>query len=49
MSDRSCKPPDPETRTPRHRLPPGACDAHCHVFGPADRYPYQAVDEIGLS
>jgi 2-pyrone-4,6-dicarboxylate lactonase len=40
MSERSCKPPDPDTRTPRYRLPPGACDAHCHVFGPAGRYPY---------
>jgi predicted TIM-barrel fold metal-dependent hydrolase len=40
MSDRSCQPPDPDTRTPRYRPPAGACDAHCHVFGPADRYPY---------
>jgi 2-pyrone-4,6-dicarboxylate lactonase len=40
MSDRTCKGPDPDTRVPRYRPPPGACDAHCHVFGPADRFPY---------
>jgi predicted TIM-barrel fold metal-dependent hydrolase len=27
-------------RRPRFKLPPGACDAHCHVFGPAARFPY---------
>ena len=36
----TCKGPDPNTRTPRYRPPPGACDAHCHVFGPADVFPY---------
>jgi predicted TIM-barrel fold metal-dependent hydrolase len=27
-------------RRPAHALPAGACDAHCHVFGPAHRFPY---------
>lgn len=37
---KSCLPPDPNPIQPVHRLPPGACDAHCHVFGPAARFPY---------
>jgi len=36
----TCKAPDPEPRVPKFRAPPGACDAHCHIFGPAERYPY---------
>lgn len=40
MSTKTCKAPDPDTRTPRYRMPPGACDAHCHVFGPAHLFPY---------
>ena len=37
---KSCPPPDPDTRRPRWRPPARACDAHCHVFGPAARFPY---------
>ena len=33
-------PPDPNTRKPRFTPPPLACDAHCHVFGPASKFPY---------
>ena len=36
----TCKAPDPDTRRPKFRPPAGACDAHCHIFGPGDRYPY---------
>lgn len=36
-------PPDPNTRTPAYEAPPGACDAHCHVFGPGDVFPYAAT------
>ena len=36
----TCKPPDPDTRRPKFRPPPGSCDAHCHIFGPGVRYPY---------
>lgn len=32
--------PDPNTRTPSFVPPPGACDAHCHIFGPEARFPY---------
>jgi 2-pyrone-4,6-dicarboxylate lactonase len=32
--------PDPNPVKPRYVPLPGACDAHCHVFGPGDRFPY---------
>jgi 2-pyrone-4,6-dicarboxylate lactonase len=30
----------PNPSKPRFRPPPGAVDAHCHVFGPASEFPY---------
>ena len=30
----------PAPRKPAQTLPPNACDAHCHVFGPAARFPF---------
>ena len=30
----------PSPSKPRFRPPPGAVDAHCHVFGPAAQFPY---------
>ena len=39
---KTCPPPDPDPVAPTLALPPGACDAHCHVFGPARKFPYAA-------
>jgi predicted TIM-barrel fold metal-dependent hydrolase len=35
-----CRPPLDPPSAPRRRLPEGAWDTHCHVFGPAGRFPY---------
>jgi 2-pyrone-4,6-dicarboxylate lactonase len=30
--------PDPDTRTPKFKCPPGTVDTHIHLFGPAEKY-----------
>lgn len=39
-SDLPCPAPDRNPRTPRTPLPPGACDTHAHICGPAAAFPY---------
>lgn len=36
----TCRAPDWATRKPVFAPPANACDAHCHIFGPGDKYPY---------
>lgn len=36
----SCPPHDPDPRKPVLKLPPLACDAHFHVFGPRNVFPF---------
>ena len=39
--ERTIPAPHPSPHRPRaFSPPPGACDAHCHVFGPAARFPF---------
>jgi len=38
--DASWLPFHPHPSRPRFKAPPGAVDAHCHVFGPGERFPY---------
>ena len=38
--DAGWRPFHPNPSKPKFRPPPGAVDAHCHVFGPGDDFPY---------
>jgi 2-pyrone-4,6-dicarboxylate lactonase len=41
--ERTIPAPHPDPHPPRSFAPPpDACDAHCHVFGPAARFPFSA-------
>ena len=40
--------PAPNVKTPRFAAPPGACDAHSHVFGPFDSFPPRAASTYAL-
>ncbi len=34
------QPPDAHPNIPKLKTPPGACDSHIHIFGPANHYPF---------
>jgi predicted TIM-barrel fold metal-dependent hydrolase len=40
MTTRISAPPLANPTQPKYAPPPLACDAHCHVFGPPERFPY---------
>jgi len=37
---KTCLPPNRNTKTPVYKVMENACDAHCHVFGPKNQFPY---------
>ena len=37
-----CQGPDPQPRKPRHAIPAGVIDCHCHVFADQSQYPLVA-------
>jgi 2-pyrone-4,6-dicarboxylate lactonase len=37
---KTCRAPDANPLKPHYVPPTGACDIHCHVFGPAHKFPY---------
>jgi 2-pyrone-4,6-dicarboxylate lactonase len=36
---RPVQPPNRDTKQPKLKAPPGACDTHLHIYGPPERYP----------
>lgn len=40
--DTPCLPPRQNPKKPTVPTPPGACDAHFHLFGPMSRFPYSS-------
>jgi 2-pyrone-4,6-dicarboxylate lactonase len=38
--DADCLPFHPDPSRPRFAVPPGSVDAHCHVFGPGEEFPF---------
>jgi len=42
MARELANPPDPHPKKPTLALPPGACDCHIHLFGPAAKFPFAA-------